>query len=169
MTTTKRTSTLAGKVQRRCDVCRRRYYYLSKLAAPMELRPWRNLEGMPERVVALPAGALVCDKCTQFNGAQRRANPLPLQRPGKLRLAANRRPLQTLIGQTLSNPEAERLRAVAAELRAVGDALVEQGRMSGTRDRLEVFADELIVMSQAAELDITRIEGNGRALAEGQR
>lgn len=165
-----RPSPLAGKVQRRCDVCRRRYYYLSKLAAPMEMRPWRNLKGMPERALALPAGALVCDKCTQFNGAERRSNPLPLQRPGRLHLARHRRPLQTLIGHALSNPEAERLREVASMLRDIGDALASQGRMLGTRDRLEVLADELIVMSQAAEIaDLKRLEETGSALAEGQR
>lgn len=146
------TSPLAGKVRMRCDVCMRRYYYVGRLAASLELRPWWYRETTPAHAIALPPGALVCDRCAQSNDAVRQVNPLPLQKPGRAVRTTRRRKLQLLIGETLSSPEAERLRSAAKELRSIGDAFVESGRMRGTHDRLNVLADELVEMSQAAEI-----------------
>lgn len=147
------TSPLAGKARLRCDVCMRRYYYVCKTAAALELRPWWSRDAAPSRPVALPAGALICDRCTKFNDCERRVNPLQLQRQGKaLQTTHRRRPLQTLVRGTVSNPEAERLRTAASELRAIGDAFADSKRMLATRDRLGVLADELAQMAAAAEV-----------------
>lgn len=167
------TSPLAGKTRLKCDVCSHYYYYVTKTAAALELRPHGAVAGTAEwlRTIALPAGALVCDRCAKFNGVERQTNPLPLQKQrGVIRMSHRRRPLQTLVTGTLSNPEAERLRAAASELRSIGDALVERGRMRGTHDRLNVLADELVVMSQAADVaDLLQAEASGRVLDGGRR
>lgn len=164
------TSPLAGKARLRCDVCTRLYYYVCKTAAALELRPWWSRDAAPASPVRLPAGALVCDRCVRFNAVDKRANPVPLQRKGKALQTTHRsRPLQTLVLGTLANPEAERLRAAASELRAIGDALVEQGRMRATHDRLNVLADELVVMSKAAEVaDLLAFEASGRVVEGGR-
>lgn len=163
------TSPLAGKRRLRCDVCLRKFYYVVRTAAALELRPYWHREAAPAGVMRLPAGALVCDRCVKANGVERSTNPLPLQKHGAIRTSHRPRELQTLVVGTLANPEADRLRRAAVELRAIGDALVELGRMRGTHDRLNVLADELVVMSNAAEVaDLLRPEPSGRVLEGGR-
>lgn len=136
----------------------------------MELRAWWSRDAAPSKPIALPAGALVCDRCIKHNGVEHRTNPMPLQRQGRaLQTTHRRRVLQTLVLGTAGNPEAERLRTAASELRSIGDAFVEQGRMRATHDRLNVLADELVVMSNAAEVaDLLKPEPSGRVLNGGR-
>lgn len=142
------TSPLAGKTRVRCDVCLRRYFNVNRLAFAKVLRPCAPADGAAA-LMEFPPGAIVCNRCVAHNAVQRQVNPLPLQKSGRPLTKTHRR---KLFPEAASNREADRLRRGARELRSIGDAFVELGRMRATHDRLNVLADELVVMAEAAEI-----------------
>lgn len=67
-------SDFKGKLRQSCDLCRRGYYYVSKLTCSLVLK--NRVDG--DTLVSLTAGALLCTRCVDHNGCERKANPQPL-------------------------------------------------------------------------------------------
>jgi hypothetical protein len=133
-----------------CSACVRRVYYVSKTVAPMVLHPfWRRTDAW-EPGIALEAGAFVCTKCVARNSIEMQVNPVPVVTQAKRRLS-KARPSQLVIGDTIDDAEAYRLRRVAVELDGIADALLGRHVMGGSADRLRCIASELSFIAGAVE------------------